>query len=427
MAQIRWRRARPALQAELESHLLCQMEECVAAGMTEEEAAAETVRQMGDPAETGAALDAVHRPAIQGGLLALTVLLALGGGFLRVWLTEGLDHGAAADPNRTALALCLGTVCLLGAYLGDYTVLCRHGKAVYAGMLLLTVASWELSPVVNCVPYFSRYLTGLSPVVYALWLCAWRGQGWKGLAASIAGGVPLGLVCLLTLDLRGALCLCVTGLVLLTAAVRWDWFGPDWRRALALVWGTAVCVAAGAGMAFRQGFGQARLLMALHPEVDPLGSGYQAMTVRRALSGVRWLGDSGTADWSMVPEAHQDFLPMTMACRLGWLPVLLLAGAVLALLVLLLVRAGKQGTAPGRLLAVSVSLLLGLRLACSVVMNLGFVLFSAQFPLLVGNLQAVVDLALTGLGLSVLRQAHLPVWNTAPAAARPPREAVKAE
>ena len=104
-------------------------------------------------------------------------------------LTEGWGYDAA-DPGRTALGLCLGAVCLLGACFCDYTTLCRHGKAVYTGMLLLSLGSLMLSPNVNNASYYTRYLTELYPLVYALWLCAWRGWGWSGLAASLLGGVP---------------------------------------------------------------------------------------------------------------------------------------------------------------------------------------------------------------------------------------------
>ena len=45
LAHVRWRRARPALREELREHLLEQLEDCRTAGMTEEDAAAETVRQ----------------------------------------------------------------------------------------------------------------------------------------------------------------------------------------------------------------------------------------------------------------------------------------------------------------------------------------------------------------------------------------------
>ena len=63
MEQVRWRRARPALAQELRTHLLDQRDACLAQGMSQTEAEAESLRQMGDPVEVGTQLDRVHRPA----------------------------------------------------------------------------------------------------------------------------------------------------------------------------------------------------------------------------------------------------------------------------------------------------------------------------------------------------------------------------
>jgi hypothetical protein len=55
------------------------------------------------------------------------------------------------------------------------------------------------------------------------------------------------------------------------------------------------------------------------------------------------------------------------------------------------------------MLALSVILPMGLQAVFSMVLNLGFVLFSVQMPLLIGNLQTVLNMALVGLVLSVFR------------------------
>ena len=47
MEQVRWRRARPALAQELRTHLLDQRDACLAQGMSQTEAEAESLRQMG--------------------------------------------------------------------------------------------------------------------------------------------------------------------------------------------------------------------------------------------------------------------------------------------------------------------------------------------------------------------------------------------
>ena len=92
--QIRWKRARPALLAELRTHLLDQQDACLAAGMSREEAQAEAIRQMGDPVTTGQGLDRVHRPKAQWGLLALTGAVAVTGVILRLTLTAGWEYPA---------------------------------------------------------------------------------------------------------------------------------------------------------------------------------------------------------------------------------------------------------------------------------------------------------------------------------------------
>ena len=112
--QIRWKRARPALLAELRTHLLDQQDACLAAGMSREEAQAEAIRQMGDPVTTGQGLDRVHRPKAQWGLLALTGAVAVTGVILRLTLTAGWEYPAGTEAGTTILCLLLGVAALFG-------------------------------------------------------------------------------------------------------------------------------------------------------------------------------------------------------------------------------------------------------------------------------------------------------------------------
>lgn len=61
------------------------------------------------------------------------------------------------------------------------------------------------------------------------------------------------------------------------------------------------------------------------------------------------------------------------------------------------------------MITLSMVLSLGLQAVLSTLFRFGFVLSVAHFPLLVGNLHIVLDLALIGLALSVFRGEHLPV------------------
>lgn len=411
--QIRWKRARPVVARELEQHLTDQRDAFLEEGNTPETAERLAVEEMGDPVTVGTELDRIHRPKPQWGLLAATLILALLGGILRVWLTaSGADMYENISPFRTAAALALGTACLLGAYFLDYTWLTRHARWVYIGALVLGVLSLWLSPLRNHASYFTRYVVLLYPTVYAVWLYHCRGKGWKGIFLAILGGVPLAVVGMLTPYVLGILLLMVTGFALLLAAAGTDWFGVGRGKTAAVVLGIVSAMAGSVvWQVWKHGWYQERLLMFLHPELDPFGGGYQAMSVRKALSISRWVG---MGNWSeigsmvpferSVPDWTLDFLLTTVIYKLGWLPFLLLVLAVAGLLLWLLWKCLRQRNQAGRLVALSVIVPLALQTVFNVMQNLGYVLFSASMPLVTGNLPTVVTMGLIGLALSVFRQ-----------------------
>lgn len=403
--QIRWKRARPIVALELERHLQDQRDAFAEEGIPAAEAERLAVEEMGDPVTVGTELDHLHRPRPQWGLLALTMLLALAGGFLRVWLPISCVEFPYGHTIRTVNALVLGTACLLGGYFLDYTWLIRHSRAVYISALILGVLSLKLPPCTNNASYYTRYVVLCYPTVYAIWLYQCRKKGWIGVLLAILGGIPLAAIGLLVPYVTAVVLLLLTGFFLLLAAAGMDWFGIGWRRMAAVVTGIAALIVGGIGFLISNGYGRSRIIAFFHPEIDPLCKGYQAMSVRKALSASRWLGE-GT--WSLpfertVPEWDRDFLLTTVIYKLGWLVFLGLVLAIAGLLLWVLCRCLRQRSQTGRLIALSVVLPLALQVVFSIVLNLGYVLFSVTMPLFVGNLHTVVDMALIGLALSVFR------------------------
>lgn len=405
--QIRWKRARPVLVQELERHLEDQRDAFVQAGNSSEEAERLAVADMGDPVTVGAELDRIHRPKPQWGLLGLTLALACTGAILRVSLTSGWEFDSIGLP-RTVLALALGSACLLGMYVLDISRLARHAGKLYIAALVLIVSSWYWSPTTASVPYYTRYLLLACPVLYVFCLYSLRQKGWIGFLLAIFGGLVLTMICIQTPYLQAAMMTMLTGFVLLLCAIQMDWFGISRKKARLAAFGAALAAAAGYAYILSIPSVWTRLQIAIHPELDPLCRGYHGLQIRKALESARWLG-MGTLDTGgqglerFLPEAGKDMLPTTMVYTLGWLPYLLLLAALAALLVWLLVRGIKQKHQLGRLIVVAVSLTLGFQLLFSVILNSGMVLFGAHLPLVVGNLHTVMDMALTGLALSVFR------------------------
>lgn len=317
---------------------------------------------------------------------------------------------------RFLASLDLGTVAMLGMYFFVVSRLVRHARAVYIGTLAMTV----LLRAVLYPTYYNAPMSALYPLIYALWLYSFRGKGWKGFVLVILGGVPLAVSCEVIPSMSSLSVLLLSGLVVTLYAVGRDWFGVGrWKGlasalaipALLLTW------------LLSQGYLSSlrgRLQIALHPEQDKLGRGFRGFVLQAFWQDVpplRQHGSVGAAvhagvrvrvltsgGQEMRPiDFSHDFLPASMAAAWGWVPLLVLLAALGGLFLWLLVKGLRQSYLPGRLVVLAVTLTLGLQTLFSAALNFGFVLFSASLPLVVGNFQTVVDMALIGLALSVFR------------------------
>ncbi len=415
--QIRWKRARPVLVRELERHLEDQRDDFLKEGKSPEEAERLAVEDMGDPVTVGTELDRVHRPRPQWGLLGLTIALAVIGAVLRVAFLQASPYPSREQVMVKALAslatLGLGTALMLGTYFLDVSRLVRHGRAVYIAVLVLPVL---LNTVLHPF-YLTSLTTTFYPLVYTLWLYTFRGRGWRGLLLTILGGVPLAAGCAVVPAMSGLSVLLFSGLVLTLYAAGRDWFGIGKRKSVVAVLAVVLGLLALLFFKYLNSF-LLRVLIALRPELAKEGPGYMGWMLNtfwkdvpplRSISGEAALSVNagarvfgGGQEMRPIDFSH-DFLPASMAVAWGWVPLLVLLAALTILLLWMLVKGLRQSYLPGHFVVLAVVLTLGFQTLFSAALNFGFVLFSASLPLVVGNFQTVVDMALIGLALSVFR------------------------
>ena len=412
--QIRWKRARPQLLSELETHLLDQRDDCLSQGMTEEEAQQEAVRQMGDPVLIGQSLDAVHRPKPQWGLLVLALAIAIEGAVLRLWLTNGWDQGGYSVAETLA-TLCLGAAALVGAYLLDYTWLYRRGRvlSLMALALVWALGVWmQWSPQWHTKLPVGTVIVFCLPLAFLLWVLPWRGKRGKGLLAAFLylAALLLGILSIFQSSGMAFAALSCLGLLLVLGGL--DWFGWGRKRTLAVVLVALVLFLAVLGFVLVQ--------YTYSTEQDPTGTGYLGAMLQQALQGAQWTGQgawgSAIPYEQAVPDAGGAYFLVTVVTKLGWL----MAAAILVDLGIpmmwMLVKCLRQKNQIGRLLALAVLGPMMLRLVLGGVVGLlGLPLWASGIPLFFTDGGAVVDLALLGFVLSVFRQQALPV----PGAPRP--------
>lgn len=403
--QLRWKKARPVVEREIETHLRDQCDALVQSGMDAEKAVDESIRQMGDAVEIGTSLDRVHRPKPSWGLLILTVILLAAG----LAIQRFVIHDAHILPRYT-LSVVLGVCFFLGAYFMDFTLLGKWPLAFYIGALVL------IGGVVLSDPrsYFAAQLTLLLPLVYAALLYGLRSKRYLGLILAFAG-LAIQCVCCCTIpSMAGLLVTAVVGIALLAAAAWVDWFKIGRARSCVIL--AALILPCGTALFFHlanAGYFTNRILIMLHPETDPFGAGWEAVQIRNVLAGAQMVG-TGTVP-SETYDYYVPFLPRLdrlLTCLIydyGWISLILVLAIYAVFFTVALHKCRKQKNILGRLVSLAVILTLAFQVLFYVCFNLGISLFGV-FPLPLvsyGNTALVVDLALIGVMLSAFRTGAL--------------------
>ena len=411
MDQVRWKKARPGLAAEIRTHLLDQRDACLAQGMDEGAAQGEAVRQMGDPVALGTDLDRVHRPRPQWGLLVFALALAMLGTLLRMRLSTNLKFISNDDLMLDLAGGVLGAVCLAAGYLLDVSALGRRAGWVCMGFLAIVVfllLSWDLR--VQGVSWQVEFFLYLFPLTLALLLWRLRGRGWPGALGAMAWAGLCGISCLLTPSLFALFQVTLSALILGLFFSCRDWFGIGKKLGMVLV------AVLGLGILFLivyYGY-WTQFRFDIHPELDPLNRGYYAAAIRTALSGARWLGPAAPSlwftenGWPLVPNIEGDNLLTNLICSWGWLPFLAVVGAFAALFLWMLWKTIRLRQTLGRAVCLGGLTALGVQAVFSLLLNLGVPLFAASFPLVVGNTGTVLNMFFIGLMLSAFRDGAMP-------------------
>lgn len=410
-AQIRWRRARPAVSLELRHHLEDQRDEFLQEGRGLEEAERLAVEEMGDPAAVGTALNRIHRPEISWGVLLPALLSLCLWLCLRLCSRWGVSYFADYIPRFGFLAgLALAAMMLPG--LLDYTLLGRRPLAL---AVLITAAACVPGGIRITADYtyaVGDYLVMLLPAAMALAVYALRDRGMRGLAVCCV----LGLLPTIPWVAQGRAAMMgfsLCSVLLLAAAVKGGWFGSGWRRWLMVCGlGLAVLAAMAAALAVT-GCGWKWIAAAVGLETDPW---YR--------EGILWERDilsqarlAGIANGSVEMQerirnvfrfgGYNGTMLHGFLLRFGWVGF---AAAQLPVLTFLTVgwrRCRRQASLLGRLLSAAALLALTWQAAAYLLGTLTgtyHVLAELPYPFLAdGGTAMVMDCALLGLLLSIFR------------------------
>lgn len=406
--QIQNKRARALVAEEINGHIEEQAQGYEEEGMSREDAKREAVRQMGDPVETGCALNRIHRPAFPWKLFMLAVFLTAASILMSV-VISGKTEGGASQAEQLGSLLVINGVSFAMIFLVmyvDYTWLFLHIRAVAVCYLICLCLVWSGGVIGN---YQTALLACYSmqvllPVIFAGVIYQYRGKEFAGILKAVGWiFVPFLVLLLMATPMSTAAVVenAVVCLFLLVAAVLRGIFGNKKKRYLVKLTGLAFGLL-GAGVLlyhhfFTNGYVKARL--------EHMGQfGFQNRMIKSAAAEYSLFGNR-----TLLMQGHAqdgEYLLGNIFCYFGIIAGVLVIAAFVWFLLQAFRQSLMQSNRMGFLLGMACSIALIVRvLVIYVAMNFGYaVIYTVAVPFFSTNLMmAVVNGIYVGLLFCVLR------------------------
>ncbi len=410
--QMRCKAMRPVVEAELAAHIQDQKEAYLAEGLEEAEAEAMAIRQMGDPVETGSALDRVHRPKMDWKTVGLILLLAVLGLTVQI-LMDRQDPGGKAFFNFAA-GTGVGLVLMAAVCFADYTVLGKYPRTVWCLAAAVTIIVSLLAPETNGIKRSDWTIMLLVPAFSGI-VFYYRSQKEKGIAKALLWLMGTCFVIVLstgsfTNGILSKIWICGCFLMLAFAAGK-GWFGKRrWIAGLLLLLPAVAALALGGWVVHRGGYQRERLLALLHPVDYAEGSGYFMVHVRQIFVNLKlWGSTAGGAFDEALSENREDYTFLWVAQNWGLVISFILILLLFLLAGVLVWRIGRQKNRLGAITGIGCVYVLIIPVLIHILVNTGlFVGTRCGLPFIsMSGRQGVCLYILMGLLLSVYRGSNI--------------------
>lgn len=172
--QVRCSRMHDFIAEELKDHILDQAEAFEEEGTDHEQALELAVREMGDPVETGVALDRIHRPHMSVEMLVLVSLISVLSlvfyGSMLVFAEDASINGMEYWCQQQVKYTMTGFLLMLLVCRIDYSVLGKWSRQIAGGILLFILLSLVTGVQVYGRIYGLRVGPVMIPTFGMIWL-----------------------------------------------------------------------------------------------------------------------------------------------------------------------------------------------------------------------------------------------------------------
>lgn len=417
--QIRWKKAKPVIAAEIENHLCDQRDAYISSGYDDMTAAEKAVLQMGDPVSLGQQLDKTHKPSPQKPMIVLTGIFMLAG----ISANYFIAHSANSLDTFQILPYILAFGLFMICYYLDFTILGKHARKLYYLVFLIAVIQimtgssvngrlyWHMGPVFIS----SSYLSLIFPVAYALFIYSMRKKGFEGIFKCGIAYLPFAAVLWKIPTMSGLIMYTLTALTVLCFSVFRGWFGVSRKQGLMLVLIPSVTVLTGLTVFAFIAMPQVieRFNTFVNPSQRRWEAGYLYCLIRELISASIFLGRGGVTenmgDITNLPGISTDYSLVYLIHQVGFVVLLCIAVFVILFSFLGIRKALKEKSALGSLLSLSIILTFMLQSFFYIMDNVGYGLVaSLSMPFIsYGNSSLFIHAALTGFMLSIFRTGEI--------------------
>ena len=421
--QIRYAKIRKTVTDELKNHILDQAAAYEDLGAFPEEALERAVREMGDPVKTGAALDRVHRPQMNWGMIALIGILSVFGiGIFYLANTAGFDM---YPWQRHAFYTLIGFVFMLAVYRLDYSFLLKCNWqlcVIYMGVLMLGlfifgysmngIRQWILLPYVPFGISVAEAMLLYVPLFGAA-LYHFRGDGYEILwKAGLLSVLPSAFL-ITRPDLSSALILFASLFCVFIFAVWKAWYRISRKLVLGISC-SLLLLSPAALLGYFYFFGAAYQTERIRLYFSSTAGGdYIANIAKSMREHSAFIGKSQSSVEQLLNGPTGDFLTDYILVSMCSLYGILLTVAIVAVLVLMIMKVFQIAVTSKNQLGMIISFSCGLvfltKTLLSILMNLQLIPYvSISMPFLsYGGCSIIVSYLLLGLVLSVYRYKNI--------------------
>lgn len=438
--KIKYKPIRNEISEELKNHIEEQKEDFIQSGIEEKLAEEKAIENMGNAEELGKKLNKIHRPKLDWKLVVLILILIAFGilvTIIRIRNEMSSDYMYSRGTNMVdyILVLVIGMILSTVIYFIDYRRLSKYSMLFYIIATLCFLMPDGLGGTLNGRRYLYIFSTFVLPIVIAvpLYIVAFVGfiyninkeskiklttQSGKNININIIMIIVLSIISLHFVMIQSIATAFILGLVyMIISTIKLAKLKK--RKYITILWGIPLILfLATILISVANEFGEyriTRIIVSFYPEIDPNGSGYEAMNRNKIIKSAKLFGEIEGIDieYNQWFEQGEGWAFITILKNYGWIVSLGMLLAIILFNVKLIKNAINIKEEYGKWLTIGISSMFILQSLFNVAMNLGFgIIASFNLPLIsYGLTSLIMDMMSLALVLSVYRRKDINICS----------------